>query len=74
MKAIIEFSLPEEQYEHKAALQGSSLRVVISTIDHTLRGYLKHGHQFKSADEAIENIRKQLHNELIDFNINLHDE
>lgn len=74
MKAILEFNLPEENFQHKAALQGPDLRLVISTLDNTLRGYLKYGHEFKNADDVIETIRKDLHENLEDYNINLYDE
>jgi len=33
MKAILEFTLPEEKYEHKAALQGADLRLTVSNLD-----------------------------------------
>lgn len=74
MKATLEFNLPEEKYEHKAALQGADLRLIICSLDETLRGYLKHGHQFKTANEALEGIRKHIHEELEDYNISLYDE
>ena len=48
MKAILEFNLPEENYQHKAALQGADLRLIICTLDNMLRGYLKYGHDFKT--------------------------
>lgn len=71
MKAILEFNLPEEYYEHKSALQGANLRLIISNLDNMLRGYLKHGHSFKNADEALESIRANLHEDLEDHNINI---
>lgn len=74
MKAILEFNLPEENYQHKAALQGPDLRLIIGTLDNALRGYLKYGHEFKNADDAIETIRKNLHEDLESYNINLYDE
>ena len=74
MKAILEFNLPEENYQHKVALQGADLRLIICTLDNMLRGYLKYGHEFKNADDAIETIRKDLHHDLQAYSIDLHDE
>lgn len=74
MKAILEFNLPEDNYHHKAALQGADLKLIVSTLDNMLRGYLKHGHQFKTIHDAIETIRKDLHDDLEAHNINLYDE
>lgn len=74
MKAILEFNLPEENYQHKAALQAADMKLIIYTLDNMLRGYLKHGHDFKTASEAIETIRKNLHEDLESYSINLHDE
>ena len=74
MKAILEFNLPEDNYQHKAALQGADLKLIIATLDNMLRGYLKYGHQFKTADDAIETIRNELHHDLQAYNIDLHDE
>jgi len=74
MKAILEFTLPEEKYEHKAALQGADLRLTVSNLDNMLRGFLKHGHSFKTATEALEAIRASLREDLDYYNINLNDE
>jgi len=74
MKATLEFNLPEEKYEYKSALQGADLRLTVFNLDNMLRGFLKHGHSFNSADEALEAIRASLREELECYNINLNDE
>jgi len=74
MKAILEFNLPEERYEHRSALQGADLRLIVCNMDNILRGFLKHGHHFKTVDEALENVRKNLLEDLEACNINLTDE
>lgn len=74
MKAILEFNLPEENYQHKAALQAADMKLIIYTLDNMLRGYLKYGHDFKTANEAIETVRKNLHEDLESYNISLYDE
>lgn len=74
MKAILEFNLPEENYQHKAALQAADMKLIIYTLDNMLRGYLKYGHDFKTANEAIETVRKNLNEDLENYNISLYDE
>jgi len=74
MKAILEFNLPEDNYQHKAALQGADMKLIIYTLDNMLRGYLKYGHDFKTADEAIATIRDNLNHDLESYSINIHDE
>ena len=43
MKATLEFSLPEEEPEHKYALAGLDALLVIEDILSEIRSYLKHG-------------------------------
>lgn len=74
MKAILEFNLPEDNYQHKAALQGADMKLIVYTLDNMLRGYLKYGHDFKTPDEAIATIRDNLNHDLEAYSITLHDE
>lgn len=54
MKATLEFNLPEENQEHRAAINGMSYRCALSEIHEQIRQRLKHGHQLQSADDALE--------------------
>lgn len=63
-KAILEFNLPEDRVEHELAVYGSNWAYVVSNIDDILRGWLKYGHEFESADEALEEARKELRKEM----------
>lgn len=54
MKATIEFQLPEETTEHRAALNGMGYRAALCEIYEQIRQRLKHGHQLHSADDALE--------------------
>ena len=54
MKATLEFTLPEENQEHRTALNGMNYRCALSKIREQIRQRLKHGHQLKSADDALE--------------------
>jgi hypothetical protein len=60
MKAILEFNLPEEEDEHDTAMKGLRYR---SVIDHTMeliRNKLKHGHTYKTPEDALEDIRREI--------------
>jgi len=63
MKATLTFDLPEEDRDHVLAVNASSLASIIWAIDQRLRGWLKHGHDHKTADAAIEAIRNELREE-----------
>jgi len=73
MKAIFEFSLPQEKHAYKCAQQGADLRIVVSNLDNTLRTMLKHGHRYETATIALQDIRKRLHEDLEGYDINLND-
>ena len=58
MKATLEFNLPEEQQEHADAIQGREWRAACQDTRMQIRNWLKYGHSFKTADEALEEVRK----------------
>lgn len=60
MKAILEFNLPDDNNEFKLATRGQDYFSAIWNTLQEIRGYLKHGHNFKTADEALEQIRESL--------------
>jgi len=60
MKAILEFNLPEDQAEHSWAVNAFRMASVISEVMNETRSWLKHGHNFKTPDEAIEAVREML--------------
>lgn len=43
MKAILEFSLPEEKHELETALKAGELLSTLNEVDSILRNCLKHG-------------------------------
>ena len=65
MRAILEFNLPEEKCEHLIAVHAMGWALTAWDMDAMLRTWLKHGHEFKDADVAIESIRDSLH-EILD--------
>ncbi len=71
MKAILEFNLPEDSAEHLLAIRGSDFHSVCWDLDQDLRGWLKHGHEFKTPEEAIEAVRDRLRQLMEDKDISL---
>jgi hypothetical protein len=58
VKLRLEFDMPEETDEAMSALNGSAYKSILFDLVHNkIRGDLKHGHQYKDADEALESIR-----------------
>jgi len=60
MKAILEFNLPEDAALHKWAVASADMASEIMDLDNNLRSWIKHGHQFKDADEALRTVREFL--------------
>lgn len=58
MIAKLEFTLPMEAAEHHAALHGGAYHSALDSIRVELRGLTKHGHKFKSANEALEHMHR----------------
>ena len=73
MKAILEFNLPEDQRNFEMANQAADMVAAIGHFEDALRSYIKYGHEFKSANEALEAIRALLHEEINLRRINIHD-
>jgi hypothetical protein len=60
MKATLEFDLPQDQEEHAAALNGWRYRAVINNTMEIIRVKLKHGHAYKTPEDALEDIRREI--------------
>lgn len=67
MKAILEFSLPEEQEEHQTALDAGKWKEMVHEIDNLLRASLKHGDGVIKAEE----MRKTLYDDLMGWGLTL---
>jgi len=73
MKAKLEYNLPEDQSFFNAAYKATEMRSAISDFDNELRNWVKYGHNFKTADEALEKVRESLHVYLNSYGINIHE-
>lgn len=61
MKAIIEFSLPEEKHEHEIALKAMDYQLALSDFDEYLRNKIKYEPLKDDHRELCEEIRTVLH-------------
>ena len=59
MKAILEFSLPEEQDEHRAAVDGAKWKYALHDVHEFIRQRLKHDAPV-TADEIVQAIREEV--------------
>lgn len=61
MEATLTFRLPEEESEHRLAVNGAAWCLVSWEMDQWLRDQLKYGGRgLKTADEALQKAREQL--------------
>ena len=68
MKAILEFDLPEEQYEFDSAVNGCQWHNLVSDLDEKLRQDIKH-----QRGKTLEQIRKYILDETLDRGLKLHE-
>lgn len=62
-KAILEFSLPKEEYEFKAATKGLESLALIHEIDEYIRGNIKYNENIsKEAKSELQAIRDMIFN------------
>jgi hypothetical protein len=59
-KSVLEFHIPDEAYEFYSAVHGGEFRSALWELDNQLRGWLKYGHDFKDANEALTAVRNTL--------------
>jgi hypothetical protein len=69
MKAILEFSLPEEADEHLTAVKAGDWQMALWDVDQKLREIVKHGEDDKQADWAQE-LRDYIYEQLNDRGLN----
>lgn len=56
-KATLSFTLPEEQAEFQAAVEGQAARSLLWEIDQHCRGLIKHGNLPEEIDRYLQEIR-----------------
>lgn len=60
MKAILEFSLPDDEAEHRYALAGLDALLALEEIDRWAREVLKHGEPGAEAAGHLQHLREHL--------------
>ena len=74
MKATLEFNIPEEQCAFNIAARSMDWALIAHAIVHgQLRSWWKYGHEFKSADEAIDAIRQLIFDTIAEHGVSLDD-
>lgn len=58
MKATLTFSLPDEEAEYRAAVEGMAARNLLWQIDQECRSTLKHGDPSEETRAALESLRR----------------
>ena len=73
MKAILEFSLPEERKDHLYAVHGVDFLCALHDLDEALRLQVKHNHPQRSEDylNACSDIRDWLREYMDSNGVNL---
>jgi hypothetical protein len=69
VKAILEFNLPEDDYEWKIVSKGLEYHNVLSNLDEFLRGKIKHSESSAEKFEAYQEVRDLIRDEMNDRNI-----
>ena len=70
MKAVLEFSLPEESEEHMYAVNGIKYAIAIDEVDNKLRAKLKYEELSDEQIHAFEAVRVMIREALQDLPLN----
>ena len=73
MKATLEFNLPEEAAEHRAAIDGSDWKYVVTEMDEYFRSQIKYQDLSGEITKALQAARDNLHELCNDNNLNIHE-
>ena len=73
MKAILEFTLPEESHEHQDALQGSEWKWAVSDLSDYLRNQIKHVDHSAEEYRILEAVQERISGILDDRGLNLYE-
>lgn len=65
MKAILEFDLPEDEYQHTCAVRAQDLNLALYDIDQLLRSKLKY-EDGKVTPEFLEDLRMRIQTVIVE--------
>ena len=66
MQAELKFDLPADEEVFEITVHAQDWRRVVEEIERTVHDWIKHGHDFPSADVALAEVRQVLWTELED--------
>ncbi|MBI2449692.1 hypothetical protein HYV49_05340 [Candidatus Pacearchaeota archaeon] len=70
-KAILEYNLPEDDYEYKMATGGNSFYVILQEFDNWLKDEQDYGDRGITVSEVRDLIRNKLHELLRDESVDI---
>jgi hypothetical protein len=71
MKSIFEFNLPEDQREYEIMSKSLKTQSFLWEFSQQLRAWYKYGHEFKDADDALNQIRDEFYRLLNEHEVNI---
>lgn len=71
MKATFEFNLPEDQREYEIMNQASKMQSFLWDFSQQLRSWYKYHHDFKDANDALNQIRDEFYRLLNENEVNI---
>jgi hypothetical protein len=69
MKAVLEFDLPEDNYDFQAAINGNNYKSAIKDFDELIRSEMKYKELSKDTYKAYDFCRKELRKILAEDNL-----
>ena len=70
-KAILSFTLPDEESEFRSAVNGSKYQCVLWSLDQHLRNRIKHEDLQPAVYDALQHARAELHSMLSEHGVTL---
>jgi hypothetical protein len=55
---MLVFKLPENEEEHRVAVNGGRYHSALWHVDQQCRSWMKYGHSFQSVEEALTAVRR----------------
>lgn len=71
MKAILQYSLPDDQRDYEIAIQAPRVNAFLNDFSDQLRSWQKYHHDFKDANDALNRIREEFYRLMNEYNINI---
>jgi coproporphyrinogen III oxidase-like Fe-S oxidoreductase len=71
MKVMLRFDLPDDQRDYEIAIQAPRVQSFLWDFSQQLRSWQKYHHDFKSADDALDQIRSEFYRLINEHNINI---